>query len=118
MIQRAASSLANALNTAPNDTNFEPSHATISDSLYTMSGSMGLRTNHGNVGLELRINQGQILFLKGEEFIGERAIEESEIERGAFGHPVLILELDIDYKHARICVVSQQSKLLSVKRRY
>jgi hypothetical protein len=83
-----------------------------------MSGSIGLRTNHSNVGLESRIYQGQILYLKGQEVISERAIEELEIERGALGHPVLILELDINRKHARICIVSQQSELLSMKRGY
>ena len=75
-----------------------------------MYGSMALRNNQNNIGLESRICQGQLLFLKGEKAVGERAIEGSKIERGALGHPVLILELGINSNRACICTVSQQSK--------
>lgn len=39
---------------------------------------MGLRTNHSNIGLESYLNQGQILYLKAEEYVDERTLDSKE----------------------------------------
>lgn len=52
--------------------------------------------------------QGQIFYLK--EYISGEQMAKHNIHLDALGHPVLILQLNISRKFARICTVSSRSK--------
>ena len=74
------------------------------------------QTTISSANLSSLISQGQVFYLKGKVPISGQVIGTYDIDLGALGHPVLILKLDIDREHARVCTVSLFGFQLAVRK--